>query len=474
MTSAFHKFYGSLRIASLILVLLTSGLAQGGHTSQYFYDDKGRLVKVVDAAGNVAEYVYDAAGNIVEIKRSTVPVGLNIFNFAPQQGGAGTRVTINGQGFSPQPAGNVVRFNGAAAEVLSATSTKLSVVVPATATTGPMSVTAGGHTVLGARDFSVVTPVVLSVRPRLFVRAATVTLRADGVNLSGASFSFLPASAPPRVTLNSTSVDAGGTSATLGLSLAQNAAETLVVVASNEFGSSETRANGANVVTIVDPNSPDFDGDGLGNNDEAARGADPLNPDTDGDGVVDGLEVEFGSNPLDANSLPGIRPEREAVGVTFSLQNAKAPAGLEAAPREALSLPVSLKNVTSPGAPESAPREAVGPSFSLKNLTAPQGSAAGETVGTTFSLKNLTIPPGAGPGESVGPALSINNVVSPSGPEAAAREAVGPTFSLRNQPSASAQVGSPAERDERSLTCERAIFTVFSQAKTPAPCSSQR
>lgn len=41
---------------------------------QYFYDDLGRLVKVVDTAGNVATYPYEAMGNLLSITRELVAV----------------------------------------------------------------------------------------------------------------------------------------------------------------------------------------------------------------------------------------------------------------------------------------------------------------------------------------------------------------------------------------------------------------
>jgi hypothetical protein len=43
----------------------------------------------------------------------------------------------------------------------------------------------------------------------------------------------------------------------------------------------------------------DSDGDGMSDEEEAARGTDPNNPDTDGDGHCDGAEVACGSSPLD-------------------------------------------------------------------------------------------------------------------------------------------------------------------------------
>lgn len=48
----------------------------------------------------------------------------------------------------------------------------------------------------------------------------------------------------------------------------------------------------------TDPNNADTDGDGVNDGDEIANGTDPNNPDTDGDGVADGQDVD----PLDPNS----------------------------------------------------------------------------------------------------------------------------------------------------------------------------
>src|SRR5207244_12376800 len=90
--------------------------AQQPGAIQYFYDDLGRLIKVIDPSGNVAEYVYDAVGNILEIKRSTI-AGLALLNFTPSRGPVGSQVTLQGQGFSATPSQNTVTFNGIVAAV---------------------------------------------------------------------------------------------------------------------------------------------------------------------------------------------------------------------------------------------------------------------------------------------------------------------------------------------------------------------
>jgi hypothetical protein len=76
-----------------------------------------------------------------------------ISSFSPQQGMAGTTVTINGSRFSATPAYNIVRFNGIQASVISATTIKLIVSVPSGDVTGKISVTVSGLQGVSATDF---------------------------------------------------------------------------------------------------------------------------------------------------------------------------------------------------------------------------------------------------------------------------------------------------------------------------------
>jgi YD repeat-containing protein len=288
--------------------------AQQPGVIQYFYDDLGRLIKVSDPTGNVAEYVYDAVGNILEIKRSTVS-GLAILNFTPAQGPIGTRVTLQGQGFSATPSANTVTFNGTAATVLAATGTQAVVTVPPGATTGPIAMTVGGNTVTSDRPFVVLpTPVITSITPTIaFAGSAIPNFQVQGRNLDGATFTFN--SLRPLITVTSTSIDPTGTSAVLSLTVRADTGGTAVVVATNAFfASSDTTSTAANTLRIFN-GSADDDGDGLTNNDEFARGTDPLNSDTDGDGVADGDEVVLGANPLDPHDQPVT--QAQSVPVTY-------------------------------------------------------------------------------------------------------------------------------------------------------------
>jgi hypothetical protein len=72
---------------------------------------------------------------------TTVPV---ISSLSATSGGIGTTNIITGLNFSPAPAGNTVRFGAVRATVLEATTTELSVIVPAGATYAPVTVAVGG------------------------------------------------------------------------------------------------------------------------------------------------------------------------------------------------------------------------------------------------------------------------------------------------------------------------------------------
>lgn len=79
-----------------------------------------------------------------------------ITSFAPTSATVGSTFTIVGGGFSSIPAENSVEFNGTSASVLSATESSLTLVVPNGATSGPVSITVGGNTILSSSIFTVV------------------------------------------------------------------------------------------------------------------------------------------------------------------------------------------------------------------------------------------------------------------------------------------------------------------------------
>ena len=312
-----REFLTVLAIA-LIAALPTSMRGQSAQTLQASYDDDDQLVKVIDPGGNATTYAYDAIGNMLSITTSTGPGGsaLAIFNFTPDQGGVGTTVTIQGQNFSTTPANDIVKFNGTTATVSTATASSLTVAVPSGATTGSISVTVGSSTATTTNSFTVLqNPVITSVSPTSALQGGTVSsFQVTGVNLTGATFSFVPAFVPAAIAVSNVSVGSGGTSATMTLTLASNAVGSFTLVATTAAGSSSPVASSSNTITVLSTNpSADADGDGLTNLYEEAIGSNPLNPSTTNDGLPDGWALFFGLNPLNANGAGETAPN----GLTY-------------------------------------------------------------------------------------------------------------------------------------------------------------
>jgi hypothetical protein len=390
---------------------------------------------VIDSTGVMVQYVYDPVGNNLQIIRSTVvPGALTIFNITPGIAPTGTTITIQGQGFSTTLSANIVTLNGVALTVVSATSTTLVVLIPASATTGAISVTVGGVTATSSAPETILpAPFILTLAPKAALAGSPFTLTVTGANLAGATFAFSSAFSPPfPATL--TSINAGGTSATLLVLPASSAKGYYTLIGTNAAGSSSgipiigflPTVTTFNTISIPgsDPNA-DPDADGLTNAQEIARGTDPLNPDTDGDTYVDGLEVLFGSDPLNPLSFPSAAAlaPRYAMGSAFSMVNQVSPSTALGPLTYAVSGPTfSLRNGISP-AVSFGPLTYVlsGPTFSIQNGAFPSVSLGPLTYsvsGPTFSVRN-GVSPGAAFGPvtfvAAGPAFSILNSVSGSG-----------------------------------------------------------
>ena len=72
--------------------------------AQYFYDELGRLVGVVDGNGDLAVYTYDEVGKLLSIERfGAGSTGIAIFLLAPKRAVVGTEIEIAGFGFSATP-----------------------------------------------------------------------------------------------------------------------------------------------------------------------------------------------------------------------------------------------------------------------------------------------------------------------------------------------------------------------------------
>ncbi|WP_181444208.1 IPT/TIG domain-containing protein [Pseudoxanthomonas sp. z9] len=168
-----------------VIALMIFGVAASlAGATTYLYDANGRLVVATNEEGAHARYVYDAVGNLQGIERLR-PDELAIFSMEPGRGAPGAHVLIRGQGFSAATAGNRVAFNGTAAEVVRASPTSLTVVVPAGATTGFVAVEAGGVSTVSTSAFVVdeneAPPVIRRIAPLRVAVGATVGI--DGEHL---------------------------------------------------------------------------------------------------------------------------------------------------------------------------------------------------------------------------------------------------------------------------------------------------
>ena len=157
-------------------------------TAQYYYDELGRLVGVVDEQGDAAVYNYDAVGNLLSIQRFTSSGGVGLFLIAPGSSLVNKPVEIRGVGFTTPPSTNQVSFNGTPATVVSGTSSSLIVTVPAGATTGSITVTNANGMATSPQAFTVlVPPIITGIDPLNVPLGSTSRLLIEGFNLQATS-----------------------------------------------------------------------------------------------------------------------------------------------------------------------------------------------------------------------------------------------------------------------------------------------
>lgn len=130
-------------IFSLTLLFCVSLYAQSG-TTQYVYDENGRLRAVISPSGETAVYEYDEAGNIVSITRRNNPiVSISSFGIDSEEcvSTESLPVSIFGTGFAGDPLQNTVTFNGAPATVETTAQDRLVVRLPQGFISGVVRVT---------------------------------------------------------------------------------------------------------------------------------------------------------------------------------------------------------------------------------------------------------------------------------------------------------------------------------------------
>jgi YD repeat-containing protein len=161
-----------------------AGVIGAQSSYEFVHDELGRLVAIIDPAGETATYTYDAAGNVLSITR-TSSSQVSVIEFTPNSGPIGAQVTIFGTAFGATPAQNTVKFNGVTASIISASVTRLVVNVPTGASTGTISVTAPGGTATSSAPFTVTAstaPTITGFTPAIGIPGTAVTL--TGTNFS--------------------------------------------------------------------------------------------------------------------------------------------------------------------------------------------------------------------------------------------------------------------------------------------------
>lgn len=146
------------------------------------------IVTPAHAAGPVDVVITTSGGSATRSGGFTYFAAPTIAAFAPQTGGAGTAVTISGQNFDIDPAGDRVTFGALQASVVSASATQLVVSVPNGATNGPITVTTAGGSATTTAPFVVAAYTRLEVTaPVLTIdRGTSLQLNAVGVKTTGA------------------------------------------------------------------------------------------------------------------------------------------------------------------------------------------------------------------------------------------------------------------------------------------------
>lgn len=212
---------GVLLVLSVVLI----AASPVGADISFVYDQVGRLVGVIDAAGDTAVYSYDAVGNLRSISRYASSI-VSLIDFAPHGGHVGATVTISGTGFSPIAGQNSVAFNGAAATVVSSTATEIVATVPVGATTGAVVVTAPAGSATSPGPFTVIAP----STPSITTFTPTVGAAGTSVTVTGVNLEPVPTS--NRLDFNITRAAVGSASATmLGTTVPRDATSGRLTVA---------------------------------------------------------------------------------------------------------------------------------------------------------------------------------------------------------------------------------------------------
>jgi hypothetical protein len=175
----------------MVAVLAITPAARS-QTVQYAYDAGGRLVVVADARGDLAVYDYDAVGNLLAIRRIAVadtPEPVVVAVVAPSATRGGATVSVFGKGFPIDPAGVTVTIGGVHAEVVAASAGRLTVRVPAGATSGSVRVTSPLGTASWSERFRVLGTLGIAPAAALVAPGGSIRFTASGEDVGAVRWS---------------------------------------------------------------------------------------------------------------------------------------------------------------------------------------------------------------------------------------------------------------------------------------------
>ncbi len=116
---------------------------------------------------------------------SAVPISPVISSFTPATGTSGTPVVITGANFSTTLINNIVKFNGTKANVTAVSSTNLTAITPAGATTGNITVTINNQTATSAGVFTIPIPAASTTPGELYFEGNMDNVTVSGGSLNG-------------------------------------------------------------------------------------------------------------------------------------------------------------------------------------------------------------------------------------------------------------------------------------------------
>jgi hypothetical protein len=154
-----------------------------GTTSVVTSASSTQLITTVPAGATTGNVLVSVNGQQVTGTSFTVIPPPTITSIDPTSGKVGDNITIAGTNFSATLASNEVKFNGTVATVSAASATQLTVVVPAGATSGSITVTTNGMTATSTSFTVIPPPTITTINPTSGLPGSNVTI--TGTNFNG-------------------------------------------------------------------------------------------------------------------------------------------------------------------------------------------------------------------------------------------------------------------------------------------------